>query len=36
MLKALDRTMEMGGIRVTAKRGGASGDWSVQRTPTGL
>ena len=27
MLKAIDRTMEIGGIRVTAKTGGRSGDW---------
>jgi cyclic pyranopterin phosphate synthase len=27
MLKAVDRTMEIGGIRVTAKTGGKSGDW---------
>lgn len=27
MLKAVDRDMEVGGIRVTAKRGGRSGDW---------
>jgi cyclic pyranopterin monophosphate synthase len=28
MLKAVDRTMEIEGIRVTAKSGGRSGDWS--------
>ncbi|MET1111281.1 MAG: cyclic pyranopterin monophosphate synthase MoaC [Allosphingosinicella sp.] len=28
MLKAIDRTMEIKGIRVTSKRGGRSGDWS--------
>ena len=28
MLKAIDRTMEIGGVRVTSKRGGRSGDWS--------
>ena len=28
MLKAIDRTMEIGGIRVTAKEGGKSGSWS--------
>jgi cyclic pyranopterin monophosphate synthase len=28
MLKAIDRTMEIGGIRVTAKEGGRSGSWS--------
>jgi cyclic pyranopterin phosphate synthase len=28
MLKAIDRTMEISGIRVTSKRGGRSGDWS--------
>lgn len=27
MLKAIDRTMEIGGIAVTAKTGGKSGDW---------
>jgi len=27
MLKAVDRTMVIGGIRVTAKSGGKSGDW---------
>ena len=27
MLKAIDRTMEIGGIRVTAKEGGKSGSW---------
>jgi len=27
MLKAVDRTMEIGGIRVTAKTGGKSGSW---------
>ena len=27
MLKAVDRDMEIGEIRVTAKRGGKSGDW---------
>ncbi|WP_114953289.1 cyclic pyranopterin monophosphate synthase MoaC [Sphingosinicella terrae] len=31
MLKAIDRTMTIGGIAVTAKSGGKSGDW--QRTP---
>ena len=31
MLKAVDRTMEIGGIAVTSKTGGKSGDW--QRTP---
>lgn len=30
MLKAVDRTMEIGGIAVTSKTGGTSGDW--QRT----
>jgi cyclic pyranopterin phosphate synthase len=29
MLKAVDRTMELGGIRVVAKSGGRSGDWSL-------
>jgi cyclic pyranopterin phosphate synthase len=28
MLKAIDRTMEIGGIRVTAKEGGKSGSWA--------
>jgi len=28
MLKAIDRTMEIGGIQVTAKHGGRSGSWS--------
>jgi cyclic pyranopterin phosphate synthase len=28
MLKAIDRTMEIGGIRVLAKQGGKSGSWS--------
>ena len=28
MLKAIDRTMVIGGIRVTAKEGGKSGSWS--------
>jgi cyclic pyranopterin phosphate synthase len=27
MLKAIDRTMMIGGIEVTSKRGGKSGDW---------
>jgi len=27
MLKAIDRSMEIGGIRVTSKTGGKSGDW---------
>ena len=27
MLKAIDRTMEIGGIRVASKTGGKSGDW---------
>jgi cyclic pyranopterin phosphate synthase len=27
MLKAVDRTMEIGGIEVTSKTGGKSGDW---------
>lgn len=29
MLKAIDRTMEIGGVRVTAKEGGKSGSWSA-------
>lgn len=29
MLKAIDRTMEIGGIRVTAKEGGKTGSWSA-------
>ncbi|HLL31221.1 MAG TPA: cyclic pyranopterin monophosphate synthase MoaC [Allosphingosinicella sp.] len=28
MLKAIDRAMEIGGVRVTSKQGGRSGDWS--------
>ena len=28
MLKAIDRSMEIGGIRVTSKEGGRSGSWS--------
>lgn len=28
MLKAIDRTMEIGGVRVTSKEGGRSGGWS--------
>jgi cyclic pyranopterin phosphate synthase len=28
MLKAIDRTMEIGGIKVISKQGGRSGDWS--------
>lgn len=28
MLKAIDRTMEIGGIRVTSKTGGKSGSWA--------
>lgn len=28
MLKAIDRTMEIGGIAVTSKTGGKSGDWA--------
>lgn len=28
MLKAIDRTMEIGGVRVISKQGGRSGDWS--------
>jgi len=28
MLKAIDRTMTIGGIEVVAKRGGQSGDWA--------
>jgi cyclic pyranopterin phosphate synthase len=27
MLKAVDRTMAIGGIEVTSKSGGRSGDW---------
>jgi cyclic pyranopterin phosphate synthase len=27
MLKAIDRTMVIGGIEVTSKTGGKSGDW---------
>lgn len=29
MLKALDKTMIIGSIRVTEKRGGKSGDWTA-------
>jgi cyclic pyranopterin phosphate synthase len=29
MLKAVDRGMEIGGIRVTSKSGGRSGDWQA-------
>ena len=28
MLKAIDRTMEIGGVRVTSKQGGQSGNWT--------
>ena len=28
MAKAIDRAMEIGGVRVTSKQGGRSGDWS--------
>ena len=31
MLKAVDRTMTIGGIQVTAKAGGTSGDWTPAR-----
>jgi cyclic pyranopterin phosphate synthase len=30
MLKAIDKTMVIGAIRVTAKSGGQSGDWSAE------
>jgi cyclic pyranopterin phosphate synthase len=30
MLKAIDRTMAIGGIKVTSKSGGKSGDWHKQ------
>lgn len=30
MLKAIDRTMEISGIRVATKTGGKSGDWSAE------
>lgn len=30
MLKAIDKTMVIGAIRVTAKSGGCSGDWSAE------
>ena len=30
MLKAIDRTMEIGGIKVTAKEGGRSGSWQAR------
>lgn len=29
MAKALDKAMEIGGVRVVAKRGGKSGDWTA-------
>jgi molybdenum cofactor biosynthesis enzyme len=29
MLKAIDRTMEIDGIRVTEKSGGKSGSWTA-------
>lgn len=30
MLKAIDRTLVIGQVRVTAKRGGRSGDWTAE------
>jgi cyclic pyranopterin monophosphate synthase len=30
MLKAIDRTMEIGAVRVTSKQGGRSGSWSSE------
>jgi cyclic pyranopterin phosphate synthase len=30
MLKAIDRTMEIGAVRVTSKEGGRSGSWSAE------
>ena len=33
MLKAVDRTMVIGGIEVTSKSGGKSGDWQRSRHP---
>lgn len=30
MLKAIDRTIEIGGVRVTSKQGGRSGSWSSE------
>ena len=30
MLKAIDRTMEIGSVRVTSKQGGRSGSWSAE------
>jgi len=30
MLKAVDRTMSITGVRVTSKTGGRSGDWSAE------
>jgi len=35
MLKAIDRTMEIGAIRVTAKSGGRSGSDAVRRRARG-
>lgn len=35
MGKAVDRGMEIGGIRVVAKSGGKSGDWAVQPESAG-
>src|SRR5690606_9992522 len=32
MLKAVDRTMRIEDVRVTAKSGGRGGDWSMQNT----
>lgn len=32
MLKAIDRTMVIGGIKVTSKSGGKSGDWQRSRS----
>lgn len=29
MLKAIDKTMTIGALRVTAKSGGRSGDWAA-------
>lgn len=33
MLKAIDRTMKVGGIEITAKSGGKSGDWGRSGQP---
>jgi cyclic pyranopterin phosphate synthase len=35
MVKAIDRTMEIGQIRLLEKEGGRSGSWKAKRGPTG-